>query len=82
MGYEGQGIGQINQGILIPIVDEPRFKHEGLGYDGRNKNTMDTKTIFVKEKDKLELTCPLGGNNNEGKGNHTSTQSFLWYIAS
>jgi hypothetical protein len=57
MGYDGQGIGKRRQGILSPIVVTPRAKHEGLGFDGRSENSITMKTIFMKEKDMLELDC-------------------------
>jgi hypothetical protein len=60
MGYDGKGIGKRRQGILIPIVVTPWAKHEGLGFDGRSENSITMKTIFVKEKDMLELDFSSG----------------------
>jgi hypothetical protein len=37
MGNDVQGIHKRKHGILSPIVAEPRVKHEGLGFDGKNK---------------------------------------------
>jgi hypothetical protein len=81
MGYDGQGLGKRRQGILSPIVATLRVKHEGLGFDGRGENPMTMKTTFVKEKDMVELAMLIRRkNNNEGRGKHTPTPSFLWKI--
>ena len=56
MVYNGHGLGKRNQGILIPIVVELRFKHEFIRYDGRNNKAMEFKTIFMNSKDKEKST--------------------------
>ena len=69
MGYDGQGPVKRRQGILIPIVATPREKHEGLGFDGKSENAITVKTIFMKEKDMLELDFSSGEGEttvNEG----------------
>jgi hypothetical protein len=57
MGYDGQGLGKKREGSISLIVVEPRLKHEGLGFDGREEKIMSTKIIFVKEKDMAEFAC-------------------------
>jgi hypothetical protein len=37
MGYVGHGVGKKIQGIVNPIVDEHRLKHEGLGFMEKRK---------------------------------------------
>ena len=59
MGCNEKGLGKRNQCILIPTIVKMRFKHELLYYDGRNKNSMDSKTNFVKKKEKVEVAFPL-----------------------
>jgi hypothetical protein len=54
MGYDGKGIVKRKQGILIPIVAKQRVKHEVIGFDGIEENTMNTKITFVKVKHMVE----------------------------
>jgi hypothetical protein len=49
MGYYGQGIGNIIQGILSPIVATSWVTNEGIGFDGREYNSKKTKTTFLME---------------------------------
>jgi hypothetical protein len=60
MGYDGQGIGKRRQGILSPIVATQWVKHEGPGFNGRSENPITMKTIFMKVKDMLNLSCTSG----------------------
>jgi hypothetical protein len=50
MGYDGQGIGKGGQGILIPNVSQHRSKHKDLGFSGKEANTRESQTNFVKAR--------------------------------
>jgi len=45
---------------LSTIVATPWVKHEGLGFDGRMENTMNIKTIFLKDKYMPDSAYSLG----------------------
>lgn len=47
MGYNGNGLRKITQGIISPILDELRVKLKGL------EKAMTTKITFVKGRDVL-----------------------------
>jgi len=55
MGYDVQGLANIRQGIMSPIVPTPWIKHERLGFDGIMENPITINTTFLKAKDMLEL---------------------------
>jgi hypothetical protein len=66
MGYDGQGLGKSRHGILSPIIATPWVKHKGLIFDDRGAKPITMKTIFVKDKDKLESTYSLGEGETIG----------------
>jgi len=71
MHYDDHELGNRRQGILSLIVAEPRVKHEGQGFSGREKNATNTNITFVKENDIVELSYPSDENETTNEGGNT-----------
>ena len=53
MGEYGKDLGKRRQGSLRHVKSEPRFKYQGLGFDGRNEKDTEIKITILKEKYKI-----------------------------